>query len=34
MRYDYVAIPDEVPAAADPTFHHLVVTSIPSNRSH
>jgi uncharacterized damage-inducible protein DinB len=27
MRYDFVAIPDEeVPAAADPTFHHLVAT--------
>jgi hypothetical protein len=27
MGYDFVAIPDEeVPAAADPTFHHLVAT--------
>jgi hypothetical protein len=27
MRYAFVAIPDEeVPAAADPTLHHLVVT--------
>jgi uncharacterized damage-inducible protein DinB len=27
MHYDYVAIPDgEVPAAADPTFQHVVVT--------